>query len=102
MRTEYEWCIEYLEEGAAPEDDDADIVDQDFRDNLKEFKALPDGEPYRLVLVRNVGDDSQWLKERAWAYVTEFGLPEHFDDGNKVPKYYREEYERFMAASAKT
>lgn len=99
MATTYEWSVEFCD---GPEDE-ADILDSIFRDTYAE--ALADGqndgrENWRIVLVRNVGDDLEGLTDRAWAYIRDGALPETFtygadeDSGIRVPKRFHDEVKR--------
>lgn len=85
MTTEYEWCIETI-------DDYDDITDLDFSDKISSFKISDlaynpvAGEPKkRLVLVRSVGDNDEGLQDREWAYLEGGALPKEFTGGTQVP-----------------
>lgn len=86
----YEWDIEKV-------DENEDIVDHDFQDKLAGFGALPtiNGGQYRLVLVRNIGDEDEGVTDREWAYTVwsngSWVLPDRFDGGAKVPKRFHAE-----------
>ena len=90
MGVSYEWDIEEV-------DENGDVQDHDCRAHLTDFGISPviDGERYQLVLVRNVGNDSDGLTERDWAYAERHNgrwvLPEHFEGGKPVPQRYHEE-----------
>lgn len=79
----YEWCYESV-------DNNGDITDADFFENLTDFydhKRLD-----RLCLVRMVGDEVNGENDRLWAYVTKNKLPETFEDSSIiVPKRFHTE-----------
>lgn len=88
QETYYEW-------GAEHNDDDENINDCDFFDKLADAVAFIAGVPgWEIVLVRNVGSDSEGVEDRQWAYPDADGnLPEHFDGGAKVPQRFHKEWE---------
>jgi hypothetical protein len=92
IQVSYEWCYETV-------DEDGDITDNDFRDNLSEFKDS-EGE---LVLVRNEGNEKAGLEDRFWAYVKDGKLPGYFKDGGghevdiKVPNKFHKELKIYLA-----
>ena len=92
MTVYYEWDVEEV-------DQHGDIQDHNHSETYaeaKKFYAMPPGNPgmtSRIVLVRD--DD----KCRAWAYMENGTLPEHFEDANgvevaKVPKRFHDEVSR--------
>ena len=104
-RKTYEWDLEAC--------DGAEILEHDFRDALKtadldrhlfqytrESLAAATGRTTNLVLVQNIGNDDDGIRDRGWAYVTfdDSGrpkLPELFDNGNSVPKCFQKQLERW-------
>jgi len=87
----YEWDYETV-------DTDGDIQDHNHRNSLSEFNASDITDT--LVLVRNVFDDVNGLKDRTWAYVKDGKLPEKFKDddeleGTTVPKKFHKELEKY-------
>lgn len=111
MAVTYEWDIELVEVEDGPEE--PDIIDHEHRATLAEFdpadlkaalaqEIVADhriGYPVRarLVLVRDVGNDTEGLTDRTWAHVTDDKqLPELFtygngEDGMRVPQRFRDE-----------
>jgi hypothetical protein len=91
----YEWDVEEV-------DAHEDIVDHNFCDSLKPLlehygSAITAGNgTFRLVLVRDVGNDVDGLIDRHWAYVRNGKLPQFFSDGiadtgHRVPaRFHRE------------
>ncbi len=96
VTTEYEWDWEETETA----DQDSDIIDHHFCEPGKLTPCRLDADKHvRLVLVRSTGTASDGVEDRAWAYVTPEGeLPQRFDNGVKVPKKYREQFNRFVFA----
>lgn len=110
MQKSYEWDLEWL-------DRDGDISDHDFQDAGKMLdlqQHLSQWTPEKLyeanrkevcfVLVLNVGNEDEGLVDRSWAYTqfTEAGepsLPEYFQDGQRVPKKYREQFAKWAATT---
>jgi hypothetical protein len=104
-RKTYEWDLEAC--------DGAEILEHDFRDALKatdlddhlfqytgKSLASATGRTTNLVLVQNIGNDDEGIKDRGWAYVTfdDSGrpkLPELFDNGHNVPKRFQKQLERW-------
>ena len=104
MRTEYEWALEVL-----TIDDDGDVLEREpmhsdkpcLPGNLGEVYFEEDGTQKmtdELCLVRDVWDTEFYEDdERTWAYVEtkdengKWILPEHFDNGVKVPKRFHNE-----------
>lgn len=98
--TIYEWDMELAEDPWIMPDGDvcADILDHDHADKLHELKPprnpLRDGEHYRLVLIRDSGNDEEGVTNRMYAYLTDDGeLPECFGEawGYKVPVRFHKE-----------
>lgn len=102
----YEWDMEIAY-------DYGDIIDHHHADKLKDLKHYADdphrmadetdGEPthLRLVLVRDTWEFGG-LGEREWAYLNEDGtMPDTFDWGAKVPKRFKQEFERHKAWASK-
>ena len=85
-QTYYEW-------GAEQTDEHSDIIDCTFVNEGELAKLNPflaDG--WELVLVRNVGSDSEGIEDRQWAYPVDGKLPEFFDGGAKVPARFVKEW----------
>ena|SRR6218665_4019335 len=105
MAIVYEWDVEQLEEAPSAENDyDPDIYDHNFVDTFAQALDLYQGlgpndrRKARIVLVRNVGNDTEGLTDRAWAYINEEGsLPIYFEYGAgetsliPVPKKFHKE-----------
>ena len=105
-RVNYEWCIEITQI-----DDDGNVLEREpmhsdkvmLQDNLGEVYFEEDGTQKmtdELCLVRDVWCvdwADYWDETRTWAYVEtkdengKWILPEHFDDGVKVPKRFHNE-----------
>jgi hypothetical protein len=112
MQKRYEWDLEAL----VPDQED-EILDHDFRDagtmqDLRKHLSRwtpeelyeADNKTMCFVLVLNVGNDDEGLVDRSWAYTqfTEAGepsLPEYFEDGQRVPKKYREQFAKWAATT---
>ncbi len=97
MAVTYEWDVEELE---APDtgDNDPDILDHHFCDTYADAVRIAAEYPARrIVLVRNVGNDTEGLTDRAWAYVSGGKLPATFtyaadeDSGIAVPVRFHKE-----------
>jgi len=109
LRVQYEWCLE-----VSTIDDDGNVLEREpmhfdepcLQDNLGEVYFEEDGTQKmtdELCLVRDVWCfESSWQSSyhdetRSWAYVEtkdengKWILPEHFDDGVKVPKRFHKE-----------
>jgi hypothetical protein len=55
-----------------------------------------------LVLVRDTWDECDGLDDREWCYLNEDGtMPDTFCYGTKVPKKYKQEFERHKAWASK-
>jgi hypothetical protein len=106
MATTYEWDVEELEE-VDNGSNDPDIVDHNHFDTYAEALAFANGphmvgKPWRMVLVRDVGNDDEGLTDRAWAYVdySLLRLPGFFEygagevSGIAVPKRFQAEIDR--------
>lgn len=81
----YEWDLETLDEYG-------DIQDHDFAERLIDLK----GKEWRLVLVRDEGNELNGLANRYWAYVENGKLPECFSNATnvvniKVPQRFHKE-----------
>ena len=112
MQKCYEWDLESL-------DSNGDIEDHDFQDagTMQELRQhLAQWTPEQLhrandkemclVLILNVGNDDEGLVDRSWAYTqfTEDGtpsLPGYFQDGQRVPKKYREQFAKWVKDATK-
>lgn len=87
----YEWGYEI-------EDQNGDIIDNHFEDNLNDLK----GESGNLVLVRNEGNEIDGVTDRYWAYVKANKLPDFFTDSMgssvniKVPQKFRKQLNNFL------
>jgi hypothetical protein len=99
MAVTYEWDVEEM--------DGDDIVDHNHFDTYAEALAFANsshmrGKPWRMVLVRDVGNDVEGLTNRAWAYLdyARLRLPKFFDYGDDVgssiavPKRFQAEVDR--------
>ena len=106
LRVQYEWCLEVTQIA-----DNGDILEREpmhsdevpLQDNLLEIYYEEGSEQKmkdELCLVRDVWADDFadfWDETRTWAYVEtkdengKWILPEHFDDGVKVPKRFHNE-----------
>jgi hypothetical protein len=88
----YEWCYETV-------DENGDIIDLDFADNLMDFSynQITD----TLCLIRREGDDIEGEQDRVYAYVKDGKLPDKFSDvyGHEininVPKKYQKEFKDY-------
>ena len=109
LRVQYEWCLEVTQIA-----DNGDILEREpmhsdevpLQDNLLEI-YYEEGSKQKmkdeLCLVRDVWcfepswQADYWDETRSWAYVEtkdengKWILPEHFDDGVKVPKRFHNE-----------
>jgi len=106
----YEWCLE-----VSTIDDDGDVLEKEpmhfdepcLPENLGEVYFEEDGTQKmtdELCLVRDVYyTESGGIEDRTWAYVEtkdengKWVLPEHFDDGVKVPKRFHNELRKTQA-----
>lgn len=97
MATTYEFVVEELDfyEGCG---DDPDIIDVNAFDTMQEAAAYAEqcGNPWRIALQRNTGNDADGLTSRFYTYPDANGkLPEYFEsatgfqDGPAVPKRFR-------------
>ena len=100
----YEWDVEEV-------DLHEDIVDHHHCDDLKPLldhfgSAITTRTgTFRLVLVRDVGNDVDGLIDRHWAYVRNGELPQFFSDGltdvrHRVPARFHRELIRAEAESS--
>ena len=104
-RVNYEWCIEITQL-----DDDGDVLEREpFHYDEVQLPEYNPGEVYfeedgtqkmtdELCLIRDVWDTEFGdLEDRSWAYVEtkdkddKWILPEHFDNGVKVPNRFHNE-----------
>jgi hypothetical protein len=78
-QTSYEWVAE-------TQDEHGDIIDCRHNECLKKLKP----KHYEVIgLVKDIGNDSEGLQDRTWAYIDESGkLPTEFEDGTLVPKRF--------------
>ncbi len=92
MKT-YEWDLEELEHYDEV-NDTQDIIDHNHSGRLKELLHLKDEFICSdLVLVLDIGDNDEGLKERYWAYVVNNRLPDYFENSYyKVPKRFHNEF----------
>ena len=105
LRVQYEWCIEVTQI-----DDDGNVLEREpmhsdevvFPDILGEVYFEEDNPEQKMLdelcIVRDVWDfEFGDLEDRTWAYVEtkdengKWILPEHFDNGVKVPKRFHNE-----------
>lgn len=99
MAIAYEWDIESR---TIHEDGSFEIADHNFSDTLEwysrgNYLAEVDCKNFVLVLIRKVYDDyTEGLLETSYAQVNRAGgmfiLPDYFDDGQKVPLKYKQEF----------
>lgn len=88
----YEWTVETVDEYG-------DIQECVFYDKLNEVQALEDNE--RIGLVRYAGNEDDGESDRQYAYFTdthdEYTEIDHFvfDGGAKVPKRFRDQFEKW-------
>jgi len=89
-----EWVIETLNEDDVQSGyEDPEIIDLN---HSRELDFRPLGEFERLALVGQFGGLSN-----SYAYPVDGILPEHFDDGTKVPKRFQAELTKWLAAQPK-
>mgnify|MGYP003628825091 CR=1 FL=1 len=115
LRVQYEWCIEINQI-----DDDGDVMEREpfhydevqFPEILNEIYFEEDYPKQKMIdelcLVRDVWCfESSWQSSyqdetRTWAYIEtkdengKWILPEHFDDGVKVPKRFHNELSKIQ------
>lgn len=89
----YEWDYETIDEYG-------DVIDHNFSNKLF-FYSYIDITPV-LALVRDSGNEIDGLNNRAWAYVRDGVLPDHFTDSYgcviaKVPKRFKTEFEKYIS-----
>ena len=96
----YEWDVETV-------DQYGDIIDHHFSDRLSTMyeeelkdaiqeKTVGDIK-YRLVLIRNEGDEHEGVTDRVWAYLDDsHRLPDTFDDrpNMRIPKRFHHELKK--------
>lgn len=83
MTTDYEWCVEEM--------DGEDIVDNHFCDDYAECVEHSEAGD-AIALVCSIGNESEGLQDRDWAYVVDGKLPGEFPAmGRKVPKRFHAE-----------
>ena len=93
ITTVFEWVIEEI-------DENGDIIDNDFRDKLKDLLDYKNKKPeeafsrYKLGLIRLTGSDCEGITERGYAYAFGDKLAEEFDNGYRVPKRFLAEYKK--------
>lgn len=98
MAVVYEWDVEIVDT------ETKDVLDHYHNDKLKDAIAdiktlqIPSSQHFRLVLVRDQGNDSEGLLDRQWCYLDDLprspeGMCTEFDGGTKVPKRYLAEFE---------
>lgn len=99
----YEWDIEsYSPETQNIEDHYHSDKLSEFAkwelENLEKHHTVVDeqGYTYDLVLVRDVTCEDKGVIDRQWAYVVDGKLPVEFCGGNKVPKRFFKEFEKFQ------
>lgn len=112
MAVTYEWDVEELE-AIDTGTNDPDIVDHNHHTTYAEAIKFArkwmkrEGKPWRMVLVRDVGNDYEGLTDRSWAYVdyNKLQLPEFFNYGAdelstiKVPKRFQAEINRYHGSN---
>lgn len=90
----YEWAVE-------ERDEHGDAIDVSHYETYKAAADSAaqwlDGKAYDIVLVYNMGCDSEGILERSWAYVDGGKLAETFENGRNVPKRFLKEFERANA-----
>lgn len=96
MAVIYEWGVEELSDDS----DDPEIIETHFVDSYLEAQICCtrfDIKWFRIVLIRDVGNNIEGLTDRAWAYVVDGKLPEYFEysagekSDIKVPKRFHKE-----------
>lgn len=84
MSVYYEWGVEMHEV-------DGDDFDTDHFATYAEAKSHydrhRDKDPWKIVLIRNVGNADVGITDRTWAYVRDGKLDLHFCDGMDEPCY---------------
>lgn len=91
MKTIYEWGIELL-------DVDGDIQDGDYFEHLSSIPGDAKNlkELHELSLVKTIWNtDTETMESRTWAYVEDGALPKEFENGDKVPARFHNEYNRY-------
>lgn len=87
----YEWCIEEFDEAG-------DIVNSDFYDALKYAPkeelnlCLDKTSSYQLCLVMRKGNEALGEVDRKTVYTVFGEMPDFFDDGEKIPVKYIQEF----------
>jgi hypothetical protein len=95
MSVAYEWAVEHT-------DQHGDIIDIDHADKLVDLGSmeaqdcieLDDTKPV-LTLIRHIGNDDEGELDRTYAYPIQSRLPCTFEDGENIPKRFREELANF-------
>ena len=85
----YEWVYEYV-------DQHGDIIDPMYTDSAADafsyVASTGEGLSWQIALVKSIGNDSDGLKERDYAYIKEGKLPTMFPNENwKVPQRFHDE-----------
>lgn len=113
-KVHYEWVVEHLADDSDLEwlvehGQDPDILDvihcKSYGEAVDISVALHG--PYRIVLVRDMGNEEDGMIDRTWAYVVDDKLPDNFDYGNdeegpRVPKRFHKEVEHVTPGWNKT
>jgi hypothetical protein len=100
----YEWTVEGI-------DEHGDITDSDFFATAAEALAvlprwMEEWHEARVGLVRSVGNDTDGVTDRTWAYVTGAALPERFETacGGRpdtiVPRRFHDELTAYALGAA--
>lgn len=89
----YEWDFETT---FINEDGETEIIDHHHSEKLADLKWMVEsGVEGRIVLIRETGNEDDGLDVRQWAYPEDSILPDEFDQGNKVPKRFKYEFDKF-------
>jgi len=85
----YEWAVEQwdLEEEDIEDSSYYDHIDAEFIRLESEYLTLPN---YKLCLWKRCGNADEGITDQTWAYFNS-GLPECFENGDKIPKYVKKE-----------
>lgn len=107
MAIRYEWDVEEVSAAETERYEEGDVVDHNRQGSYADcvsFAAVPppEGSKYVIVLVRDVVDKHTSLVDRAWAYMAEGKLPQHFEDAygscvSKVPTRFVREVAKVQA-----
>ena len=96
-KIKYEWCIRTFDEYG-------DIIDNDFDDSLGGYAAddmwaaITESGPWRLELVKYVGNDVEGVKSMEYAEISYGHLYSEFSDGYRVPKRFHAELAKVIAS----